>query len=717
VISDLQETTLTWQPIGQSGEEVTVIPISTTSFTVTGLSIEGCYSMIEIPLVVNPKPKLNITVNDSILCQRDSSIMTAVSTITGTSFLWMPENLNNTEIHVAPNNSTLYTLAGISPEGCMDTVSSLIIVHENPELTVKNLPAYICDGIATDISVASTITETFYTWYPSLQTGNEIIVSPHSTSTYTVIGQTPFGCQDTLLFELNVKPKPIVSLASDRSEICLYDSCILTATSTEEFTVFSWLNLSDTGKIIKPCPENNTLYTSIGTTHYGCTDSASLSIIVHPLPQMGISASPSQICQGASSLLSVSSDDPETMYEWSGGITGNETIVNPQFTTHYLVFGTNSYGCVDSTDLTLLVHPKPDISAIASPASICSGNSSLIALSSNISATTYYLFSDSIYGDSIMVSPLINSTYTIKGITTFGCTDTTDISVTVLFPPSANVSISGPNDVFQGQRLVSYAVPPIPEANDYIWELPSDSIIITNQHAIVTDINQPAQSALIRLSCENTCGHSDTLTKPITIHPPYKFLKLKAFIEGLYQGNNQMQETKNEFFLSNFVDGIADTLTVELRAETTYNLIEKYSGLPLQTDGLIYIPDINAELNQKYYITLIHRNSTPVTTAMPVDFLWNDSIYYDFTTSSEQAYGSQAQTSVEPGVYALYSGELSRDLYYIIDLEDLSMIEPDIEIGTIGYLITDLDGSGWVDLSDLSIIEKNLIIGPFYQHP
>ena len=164
------------------------------------------------------------------------------------------------------------------------------------------------------------------------------------------------------------------------------------------------------------------------------------------------------------------------------------------------------------------------------------------------------------------------------------------------------------------------------------------------------------------------CTGSASVT--VTVNPATKTLQVKVFIEGLYAGGGMMHESNdfnpvNETFPPKWNTGIADTVTVVLYGHTYTNVVAKYSGVYLHTDGTLTIPDISPTLSSSYYITIFHRNSVPVTTAIPRPFV-DCMITYDFTTASNQAYsiaglGLEPQKDLTDGLFGMYTGELNQD--------------------------------------------------------
>jgi hypothetical protein len=174
----------------------------------------------------------------------------------------------------------------------------------------------------------------------------------------------------------------------------------------------------------------------------------------------------------------------------------------------------------------------------------------------------------------------------------------------------------------------------------------------------------------------------------------------------------------SEIFYPNWGTGIADTVTVELYDDSYGNIIARFPGVYLHTDGILTIQNITECLNDYYYITIYHRNSVPMTSAIPQSFAGNN-ISYDFTFPAGQAYGTglAPQKNLGGGFYGMYCGELDQDDYYSIDGFDLSLLEVELVAGPYGYLETDLNGDGVIDGFDLIIMEPNIVLNPLFWNP
>lgn len=74
-------------------------------------------------------------------------------------------------------------------------------------------------------------------------------------------------------------------------------------------------------------------------------------------------------------------------------------------------------------------------------------------------------------------------------------------------------------------------------------------------------------------------------------------------------------------------------------------------------------------------------------------------------SAQNNAYGDN-QKEVEPGVFAIYSGDVNQD--GTIDISDQADLGNDLLNFAFGYVLTDLNGDSAVDISDQAILDNNL---------
>ncbi len=150
----------------------------------------------------------------------------------------------------------------------------------------------------------------------------------------------------------------------------------------------------------------------------------SLSVTVTPLPTVGYTVNPSlTVCKGSSVTLSGTG---ASTYAWSGGLTNGVTF-SATSTINYTVTGIDAKGCKDSTMLTLIVKPLPNIGYTVSPSlKICKGSTVTL----NGTGASTYTWTGSITNGKSFI-PLSTTTYKVIGTDTNGCKSDSFITVTV----------------------------------------------------------------------------------------------------------------------------------------------------------------------------------------------------------------------------------------------------------------------------------------------
>ena len=182
-------------------------------------------------------------------------------------------------------------------------------------------------------------------------------------------------------------------------------------------------------------------------------------------------------------------------------------------------------------------------------------------------------------------------------------------------------------------------------------------------------------------------------------------LNLKVYLEGLYLPGGQMTSALFNSGVSTS-SSVSDSVRVELRSSSAPNNTLLSVNTLLSTSGTSSIAIPASLVGGNYYIAVFHRNSVETWSSSSV--VLGVSSSYDFSTSSSQAYSNGSISSmkqVEPGVWALYSGDYNQD--GSITSLDLGAIATSAATFSFGYFNTDLTGDGAIDGFDLSIADNN----------
>ncbi len=106
-----------------------------------------------------------------------------------------------------------------------------------------------------------------------------LFLSPTSNLTYSVIGATSLGCITTsVTSSVTVQPLPSVTAAVNPTVICVGETATLSAIGASNY---SWNNGAATSTSAIS-PTITTVYSLVGTSSVGCTNTGTVSITVSP---------------------------------------------------------------------------------------------------------------------------------------------------------------------------------------------------------------------------------------------------------------------------------------------------------------------------------------------------------------------------------------------------------------------------------------------------
>ena len=387
---------------------------------------------------------------------------------------------------VTPTVNTQYRLGGISIDRCFNAQSTVgtgtvnVLIQPSPSGISSNFSpsALTCNGSILTLTSTATDGSTFIL-YPTLTgTSGAIAMVSYTTgatvsgslnisatgnytagataATYTLYLEvgSPYGCliNPRLPITFTVSPIPSIVNASSQS-ICSGNSATITAINSFTANVTNnWSSPSvvgitghstsgSTASVIETLTNTTAnplivAYTYTPSAGSCVGSSQTFSVTVNPKPTMS-SPTSATICSGNSINVSLSSDVIGTSYGWiaadNSNTTGesitpqNTSIIDDVITNTTTVLQTILYtatptptagNCVGaSQSVTVSVNPIPQLTN-ALTATICSGSSLNIGLTSNVGATyTWVAVSNSsVTGESTsnVVSNTINNTLVIS---------------------------------------------------------------------------------------------------------------------------------------------------------------------------------------------------------------------------------------------------------------------------------------------------------------
>lgn len=265
-------------------------------------------------------------------------------------------------------------------------------------------PSVACQGVATTYTTPLEPGASFYTL--SLPGGgmvsgssNIISVTPTASGDFTLVVGNGCGVSPQQTINVTVNPTPTVTVNS--GSICAGESFTIVPGGALTY-ILSW------GVVISP--NVTTSYFVIGTNSVGCSNTATGTVTVHPLPTITLNSG--TVCAGQSFTL-VAGGAQSYTYSPPG------PVVTPTATGLYLVNGTSAAGCVSQTAAVseITVNPLPVLTSSTTSNLLCVGEQATLTAGGALN----YTFTPGGLTTSIAVSPSTTTSYTISGKDANGC--------------------------------------------------------------------------------------------------------------------------------------------------------------------------------------------------------------------------------------------------------------------------------------------------------
>lgn len=399
---------------------------------------------------------------------------------------------------------------------CSDETNFTVTISGIPSVTLNN--PTVCDGQSTILTATPSTAGGTYSWN-TLETTQNITISPTTTTTYTVT-YTLNGCtSNPVSTSVNVTPIPTVTVNSPT--VCEGSSATITATPSSTGGTYVWTPSGST-QTISVSPTTTSNYSVVYTLN-GCpSTSVSSTVTVNPAPTVGVNSPNS--CSGQTVPITATPQTSGGTYLWSTNETTAVINVSPVTTTTYTVVYTLN-GCTSAPASGTVNVFSPPPPCAGSDISICSGATGSIG--SNPIAGYLYSWALNQTGLSDPNSSMpnvtltnltanpITSTYTVDVLSPQGCSSSDDVVVTVNPNPSVNFTadtLSGCNPL-----LVTFTNTSTPVSTSVLWDfgdgLSSNSGTNTVSHSFTGD----GCHDITLTATTNNCSASLTIPQMICI--------------------------------------------------------------------------------------------------------------------------------------------------------------------------------------------------------
>jgi hypothetical protein len=400
-----------------------------------------------------------------------------------------------------------YTVIITDENGCADTCSRALTVHEQPVCAITG-DNEICEGFSTEFCATPGMAS--YEWTDpagAVISNNQCTGDISAAGAYTVIITDENGCVDTCSETLTVNERPVCEITGD-NEICegfTAEFCATAGMASYEWTDPAGAVISNnqcTGDISAAGT-----YTVIITDENGCADTCSETLTVNDQPVCAITGD-NEICEGFTTEFCATPG--MASYEWSGpgGFTATtECTGDISAAGTYTVIITDENGCADTCSETLTVNDQP-VCAITGDNEICEGFTTAFCATPGMASYEWsgpggFTATTECTGDISAAG-----TYTVIITDENGCADTCSETLTVNDQPVC--AITGDNEICEGFTTEFCATPGMAS---YEWTDPAGAVISNNQ--CTGDISAAGTYTVI-ITDENGCA--DTCSETLTVN-------------------------------------------------------------------------------------------------------------------------------------------------------------------------------------------------------
>lgn len=295
----------------------------------------GCKNVVTLQLLSTPQTTLTINPPQQITCTTPQVTLNASSSVipAGSTITWTATGGGNivsgaNTLTPVVNAGGVYTLTvtNINQPGNVNcTYTSNVTVTQNttaPVTTVTSTALQICSGESVTLTASGGAT---YNWTGLTGNGNTQVVSPTSTTTYTVFAVGANGCVSATPATITIiVAPPVAVLTASQMKICAGESVTLTATGG---VTYEWIGLPGNGSTQIVSPTATTTYSVFALGGNGCKVANPTSITIQVVPAIVSTLKDVNVCAGDSGILDAGSGTNYT-YVWNTGATTQTISVN-----------------------------------------------------------------------------------------------------------------------------------------------------------------------------------------------------------------------------------------------------------------------------------------------------------------------------------------------------------------------------------------------------
>ncbi len=430
---------------------------------------------------------ITILPSNPTTCSGSPIVLTASA---ANSYTWSANagGANTATVSVSPAANTTYTVTAFTGT-CSATAIVTVNVNPLPIVTVNSTT--LCSSYSATLTAGGAVT---YTWSTGAVLPS-IVMSPTTTTTYTVVGEDGNGCKNFAVSTVTVLPSPTLTVNS--AAICS-GSATLTAGVAATYTWSTNAGSVNTNTVVVN-PASTTVYTITGSFPNTCSTQATSTVYVNSSTVTITPPAGTNYCTNSPYQFTGNANPgPILSWQWYCTPSANVNIQNPTQsgtnitfyqTGNYVltVIANNSLGCRDSALFPLTVTQTPTVSAIPIAPIICLGGPGTTLISTvipNFGPTTYTWNGTGMIqyanGDSANINPATAGiyTYTLQG-TQNGCISQ-PITITATVSPAPTPTLIAGPDTICSTGTTTITAYGMPSTTSYTWIAPATGGLGTN---------------------------------------------------------------------------------------------------------------------------------------------------------------------------------------------------------------------------------------------
>lgn len=439
-----------WSPGGSLSADFiqspTATPATTTTYSVTVTTAQGCSAEGEVTLTVGQLLDLNVTVDDNSICAGETVQLQGVLVGNPPNVIhsWTPvgsvDSPNTAITTASPTSNTMFIdLVVDTITGCSLVDSVLVSVSNLYQATASN-DTTVCTALGLGLNVVHNVpSPAAIAWTPAPLLNGASTATPvvqfDSTMVYAVRVTGPDGCSAFDTVAVTVAFSNLEILAD--TAFCMGGSALLDAGFPD--ATHSWSTGESTQTITVISTGD---YTVSMTDANGCTIQHTTTVTVNPLPVVDLGVDPG-LCIGESWTLDAGNPGADHLWNTSA----QTQTITVSVDSMYSVIVTDAFGCVNSDSVALVFHPLPVI--VLSDTTVCI--SEVITYDAGNPGSTY-LWSTGEATQTIDVAEL-SANISVVVTTTENCADSAFATITFIPFPLLDL---GPDTALCDTELITF---------------------------------------------------------------------------------------------------------------------------------------------------------------------------------------------------------------------------------------------------------------------